>query len=93
LAIAGFIFIWAVWIGVGVWLSYWWLTVLAGLVGLGAVFAVVAAVLLALPEDREGISAPTLRRVAFAVLAPAIGSLVASVAVFIVMGVTVPSFF
>ena len=93
LAIAGFMFIWAVWIGAGVWPSYWWLTALAGLVGLIALCAVGAAILLAMPEDRAGVNASTLRRVAFALLAPAIGSLVASVAVFIVVGITVPSFF
>jgi hypothetical protein len=93
LAIAGFIFIWAVWIAAGVWPSYWWLTVLAGLAGLVAVLAVAAAVLLAWPENRAGVGASTLRRVAFALLAPAIGSLVASVAVLLVVGITVPSFF
>ena len=93
LAIAGFMFLWAVWIGAGAWPSYWWLTALAGLVGLAAVFGVGAAILLALPEDRADVSVSTLRRVAFVLLAPAIGSLVASVAVFIVVGITVPSFF
>ena len=92
LAIAGFVFIWAVWIGAGVWPSYWWLTALAGLVGLLAVLAVGITILLAMPEDRAGASASPLRRVAFALLAPAIGSLVASVAALIVVGLTVASF-
>lgn len=93
LIIAASVFIWAVSIAAGVWPSYWWLTVLAGVVCLIAVLGVGAAVFLALPEDRVGVNVSTMRRISFAVLFPAIGSLVASVATLFIVGVTVPSFF